>query len=291
MNHENDLAIIEVVNVSRVFSPISISRQRSVLAELDTHPKFEGDRKHYVKALKQLQKQLYQIQQAYFHQKKRAIIIFEGWDASGKGGSIRRLTEKLDPRGYKVHPIAAPEPGEQERHYMYRFFNKLPNEGEFCILDRSYYGRVLVERVEALIPQATWQRAYEEINQFEKLMTDDGVKVIKLFLHISKKEQLKRFEERLYNPLKRWKLCEEDIRNRSQWSSYEQAIEDMFKQTHTKQAPWFALAANNKWYNRLHTLEIVIQELSNGVDIRVAPVDTELVKMARKKLGIKFVPK
>ncbi|CCQ10923.1 UDP-galactose-lipid carrier transferase [Pseudoalteromonas luteoviolacea B = ATCC 29581] len=251
---------------------------------LSIHPALD-DKKSYKQQLKYWQNQLLHVQQAYYHQKRRALIVFEGWDAAGKGGAIRRLTEKLDPRGYQVYPIAAPNSDEQAKHYLYRFFNKLPSPGCFSIFDRSYYGRVLVERIEQFATPEQWQRAYQEINEFERLLYDDNVRVIKLFLHISNHEQAKRFEERLNNPYKRWKLTEEDLRNREKRSEYEKAYNEMFAKTHTSQAPWHIVLADHKWHARVKILETLVKALSDGVSITPPELDPALLALAKKQLS------
>lgn len=245
-----------------------------------------GDKLEYYSQLAKLQMQLVMIQQAYFHQNKRTIIVFEGWDASGKGGVIRRLTEKLDPRWFSVYPIGAPSPDDQGKHYLYRFQTKLPKPGTMAIFDRSYYGRVLVERIESFASDREWQRAYQEINEFERLLTDDGVRIVKVFLHISPEEQLERFVKRLNNPHKRWKLTTEDLRNREKWSQYEEAIDDMFQNTSTKAANWHVVNGNDKKQARLYILQLLIDELSRGVDLTPPPIDQELVEQARTLLGL-----
>ncbi|WP_067098331.1 polyphosphate kinase 2 family protein [Marinomonas atlantica] len=245
-----------------------------------------ADKRSYKKQLKRAQKAMKEVQQAYFHQGKRAIIVFQGWDASGKGGAIRRVTEKLDPRGYRVHPIAAPSKEEQGRHYLYRFQTRLPKPGTLAIFDRSWYERVLTERVEGFATAEQWQRAYQEINEFERLLMDDGVRIIKLFMNISKDEQLARFEERLSNPMKQWKLTEEDLRNRDSWSHYAQATDDMFQHTSTDQAPWQLIPANKKWYARITALDTIVSALASGVDLTPPPIDEALVKLAKQKLSI-----
>ncbi|HEX9294942.1 MAG TPA: polyphosphate kinase, partial [Polyangiaceae bacterium] len=191
------------------------------------------DKDTYEEALEKGQHRLLRLQQRYYRDKRQAIIVFEGWDAAGKGGAIRRLTEKIDPRGIHVWPIGPPSPEEQGRHYLYRFWQKLPAAGTWAIFDRSWYGRVLVERVEKLCSKAEWKRAYGEIVDFEKMLVKDGVALVKLFLHISKKEQLRRFHERQQNPYKRWKISADDWRNRRKWSEYAVAIDDMFRETST----------------------------------------------------------
>ncbi|WP_232824728.1 polyphosphate kinase 2 family protein [Algibacillus agarilyticus] len=273
-----------------MYSPSKIKRLKpsptlTAVQDNESSLSFENDADYY-QQLTDLQYQLLLIQQAYFQQGRRAIIVFEGWDASGKGGVIRRLTEKLDPRGFMVHPIAAPTADEQSRHYLYRFQTKLPKAGQIAIFDRSYYGRVLVERVEGFASKPQWQRAYQEINEFERLLTDDGVVIIKLFLHISPEQQLKRFVERLHNPQKHWKLTQEDLRNREQWPNYEKAINKMFKHTSTIAANWQVLNANNKKQTRLNALKIITQLLAQDVDLTPPPLDEELVKQANKLLGL-----
>lgn len=216
--------------------------------------------------LKQLQLKMLRIQQGVWHCKERVIIAFEGVDAAGKGGAIRRITENLDPRGVHVHPIGAPDPVEQGKHYLYRFWTKLPAKGTIAIFDRTWYGRVLVERVEKLIDQKSWERAYGEINQFEKLLIDDGVKIIKIFLKISKEEQLKRFKDRLEDPYKVWKITPEDIRNRAKWDDYEKAYERMIEETDKKHARWHVVETDDKDEARKKVLKIITKELQTVHD-------------------------
>ncbi|MDF1762506.1 MAG: polyphosphate kinase [Oleibacter sp.] len=246
------------------------------------------DKDDYENELKKQQKDLSEVQQAYYHQGRRAIVVFQGWDASGKGGAIRRITEKLDPRGYQVYPISAPTPEEQGKHYLYRFQNKLPAKGTIAIFDRSWYGRVMVERIEGYAKDTEWQRAYQEINEFERMLTDDGVRIIKMFLHITPEEQLKRFSERLHNPQKQWKLTLDDIRNRDKWPEYENAINDMFRYTSTETSPWHTVAANHKWYARVETLKIINKAMREGVDVTPPPLDDALIKAAEEQLGIVY---
>lgn len=269
-------------------SKISPANRQIRLKDIDTTQQITS-KSLYKKQLKKLQTALLHTQQAYFHQQKRAIIVFEGWDASGKGGAIRRVTEPLDPRGFSVHPIAAPRSEEQGRHYLYRFQRRLPKPGTIAIFDRSWYGRVLVERVEEFATENEWQRAYQEINEFERLLIDDDVRIVKIFMHITPKEQLLRFEERLQNPYKRWKLTEEDIRNREKWPQYEEAIEAMFDNTDTEAVPWNVIAAEHKWFARIAVLKTLVEALGKGVDISPPPIDENVVSLARKKLGIKNI--
>jgi polyphosphate kinase 2 (PPK2 family) len=213
------------------------------------------------------------------------VIAFEGMDAAGKGGAIRRISWALDPRSLKVFPIAAPNEIEKKQHYLQRFWTRMPGKGQLSIFDRSWYGRVLVERVEGFATPTEWKRAYKEINEFERHLTDSGTRVIKIFLHINKDEQLRRFEERLRNPLKRWKLSYEDFRNRDKWDQYVTAIEDMFDKTSTKYAPWHVIQGDNKPAARLEAIKIIIDAMSKGLSIGEPPIDPKVVKIVRQEFG------
>lgn len=230
------------------------------LADVRVHPRLK-DKEEYERRLKSLQLQLLAVQRRFHQKGLRAVVVFEGWDAAGKGGAIRRMTERLDPRGFRVYPIGAPRPDEQGRHYLWRFWQRLPGPGEIAIFDRSWYGRVLVERVEKLTEKAAWRRAYDEIGRFEKMLVDDGCPVVKVFLHITKKEQLRRFREREGNPFKNWKIGPDDWRNRKAWKRYEKAIDEMFGRTDTGCAPWHLIAANHKWFARTEVLRRVVKAL------------------------------
>lgn len=190
-----------------------------------------------------------------------SLLAFEGWDAAGKGGSIRRILQALDPRNYRVIPTAAPTAEEHARHYLWRFWRHLPSAGNITIFDRSWYGRVLVERVEGFARPDEWQRAYKEINEFEQELVESGIMVCKYWLHISKDEQLRRFEERKATPHKRWKLTDEDWRNREKWDAYESAVNDMIERTNTLQSPWIIVPANDKYTARIHVLDTVCEQL------------------------------
>jgi polyphosphate kinase 2 (PPK2 family) len=227
------------------------------------------DKDEYEKRLYKAQLQLLLIQRWLYEHRREAVLVFEGWDAAGKGGSIRRLCERLDPRGFIVHPIAAPTADEKDVHYLQRFWTRMPGPGRIGIFDRSWYGRVLVERVEGYAKKADWKRAFDEINMFEKLLVSDGVPVVKFFLHISRKEQLKRFKEREENPFKNWKITQEDYRNREKWDEYEDAIDDMFDRTSTRQAPWIGIAANHKWHARVTVAEEAVRALSSQLDCEI----------------------
>ncbi len=243
------------------------------------------EKRWYEERVAELQLEMLRIQQAYYRQKRRAMLVFEGWDAGGKGGAIRRLTSRLDPRGVRVHAIGAPSREEQGKHYLYRFWNRLPKLGNIAVFDRSWYGRVLVERVEGFTDEAGWKRSFDEINEFERLLVDDGVRVVKFFLHVSKDEQLKRFEERLQDPFKRWKLTADDFRNRDKWEAYERAIDEMFAKTSTTFAPWNAIAGNYKWHARTSVLELAAAALGDGVDLSEPIADPEVVDLAHREYG------
>jgi len=254
------------------------------LADIDLDRKLK-DEDAYQRKLKALQLEILVIQQAYQCQGRRAIIALEGWDTAGKGGLIRRLSTRLDPRHCRVWPIGPPTPDEQGKHYLYRFWEKLPEAGTLAIFDRTWYGRVLVERVEGLAAKADWRRAYGEINEFEAMLVDDGVRLVKLFLHISPQAQLDRFRERLAVPYKRWKLTAEDLRNRRHWAAYEHAIDDMFERTSTKAAPWHGVPCEFKWYGRIECLKIICRALSRDVDLAPPPADPKIARAIAKLDG------
>lgn len=216
----------------------------------------------YEQRLEELQRRMLLVQQGMFQAGRRAVIAIEGFDASGKGGAIRRLTQALDPRGIGVVPIGPPSPDDQGRHWLYRFWRELPRPGTITLFDRTWYGRVLVERVDGLAGKPEWKRAYREINDFEGALVDDGVDLVKIFLGVSKDEQLRRFEDRLRDPYKQWKLSAADVRARRQWDEYVEAVDEAFARTDTPKARWHLVAADRKWYARLEVLRIVTRELS-----------------------------
>jgi polyphosphate kinase 2 (PPK2 family) len=209
-----------------------------------------------------LQLQMERIQQGIWHRKDRVIIMFEGFDAAGKGGAIKKLTEMLDPRGTIVHPIGPPSEEERDKHWLYRFWAKLPASGSIAVFDRSWYGRVLVERVDKLIEKEKWESAFEEINQFEKTLQSDGIKIIKIFLAITKDEQFRRFEDRINDPYKQWKITMDDIRARKKWDKYVEAVDEIFQKTNPKTSPWHLIPANAKHFARKEALKIVTSELA-----------------------------
>lgn len=232
------------------------------------------------KKLARLQHKLMQIQQAYLFSGRSAVLVFEGWDAAGKGGTIRRIASALDPRSFKVWPIGAPRDYYLQRHHFTRFMERLPPNGAITVFDRSWYGRVLVERVEELTPEQRWRQAYGEINAFEKMLTDNGTRVVKIFMHITPEEQLQRFERRLRNPMKRWKLSYEDFRNRKRWPDYQDAIDEMFRKTSTAHAPWRVVPANDKKYARITAMQEICKRLSKGVDLSPPQIDAAVLDEA-----------
>ena len=202
-----------------------------------------------------------------YTEKRLIILVYEGWDAAGKGGSIRRVTERIDPRGYQVYSIGVPEGDDKTHHYLWRFWRRLvpPDEKQIVIFDRSWYGRVLVERVEGFASEEEWTRAYFEINEFERQLTDVGITIAKFWIHISQEEQLRRFEEREKTPYKAWKLTDEDWRNREKWSLYEEAVNEMLVRTSTLSAPWTVVPGNDKYYARVKVLKEVVQTLTEAL--------------------------
>ena len=220
----------------------------------------------YKEQLHELQTKLSRLHNRLYRKKIPVIIAYEGWDAAGKGGNIKRITEALDPRGYEVHPIASPEPHEKARHFLWRFWNRLPKDGHIAIFDRTWYGRVMVERLEGYCSTNDWQRAYNEMNEFEKELSEWGAVIIKFWVHIDKDTQLERFTDRQNTPEKRWKITDEDWRNREKWDEYENAVNEMLQKTSTQYAPWHILESVDKKYARIKALEILVSELEKVLD-------------------------
>ena len=219
----------------------------------------------YAEQLKKCQKELSKLHNRLYRAKIPMIIAFEGWDAAGKGGNIKRLAYPLDPRGFDVYPIASPEAHELARHYLWRFWNKLPKKGHVAVFDRSWYGRVMVERIEGYCTENDWQRAYNEINEFERELTNWGAVVMKFWLHIDSDTQLQRFEARQNTPSKQWKITDEDWRNREKWAAYETSVNEMLQKTSTPDAPWHIIESNDKYYARIKTLRIVKEALEKAL--------------------------
>ncbi len=222
----------------------------------------------YARAFHEQQSRLYKAQHAAREAGISTVLAFEGWDAAGKGGAIRRLAYGLSAYNYKVVPVAAPNDEERKHHYLWRFWRALDRAGHITIFDRSWYGRVLVERVDNLVPKAAWQRAYDEINTFEEEMTASGIVLLKFWLHIGKDEQLKRFKDRREDPAKRWKLTDDDIHNRKNWNAYVAAVNDMVKRTSTDAAPWHLVPANSKPFARIAVMDTVAGALEKALAAR-----------------------
>lgn len=218
-------------------------------------------REEYKRKKKDLQKRLITLHNKMYLKRVPVILAFEGWDAGGKGGAIKRLTQAMDPRGYEVVPVAAPNDIEKAHHYLWRFWEKIPKAGHMAIFDRTWYGRVLVERIEGFASEKEWSRAYSEINNMEEQFTNAGYIVLKFWMHIDKEEQERRFHERENTPAKQWKITDEDWRNRAKWDEYEKAVDEMIVRTSTEDAPWIVVEANSKYYARIKVLETVVAAL------------------------------
>jgi len=233
---------------------------------LDTLEHKSVSSEEYKQKLKEYSLRLLNSQLRLAEKRHNVVIMFEGADAAGKGGAIKRLVERLDPRLLRVYSISKPTAQEYAHHYMRRFWLRLPPHGQIAIFDRSWYGRVLVERVEKFATEPEWKRAYDEINEFERMLTRDGTLLIKFYLHISRDEQLERFRRREADPYKHWKITEEDWRNRRHWTQYVEAAEDAFERTSTEAAPWHIIGANYKWHARLRVLKTVADKIEKLID-------------------------
>ena len=233
--------------------------QESVLTKADLTLSYTKE--EYKKRLKKLQKKMEILHSELYRRRIPVILGFEGWDAGGKGGAIKRLTEKMDPRGFVVNPTASPNDIEKAHHYLWRFWTDMPKAGHVTIFDRTWYGRVMVERIEGFCSEADWKRAYQEINEMESHMANFGAVVLKFWLHIDKDEQERRFKERMENPAKQWKITDEDWRNREKWDQYEDAVNEMLLRTSTDYAPWIVVEGNCKYYARIKVLETVVNAL------------------------------
>lgn len=233
--------------------------KESVLKKVDLTKKL--DRETYEKKLEELQKKLTLLHSEIYAKRIPVVLAFEGWDAGGKGGAIKRLTRALDPRGYTVNPTSSPNDIERAHHYLWRFWTRMPKDGHIAIFDRTWYGRVMVERIEGFCTTQEWQRAFKEMNQMEQQLVNHGAIVIKFWMHIDKEEQERRFKERQENPDKQWKITDEDWRNREKWELYEQAVDEMMVRTSTVNAPWVIVEGNDKLYARIKVLETVVDAL------------------------------
>lgn len=225
------------------------------------------EKEDYKKELKALQERIAQLHGELYQKRIPVILGFEGWDAGGKGGAIKRLTETMDPRGYTVHPTASPNDLEKVHHYLWRFWRHVPKDGHIAIFDRTWYGRVMVERIEGFCTTEEWQRAYQEINEMEKQFTEHGAIVLKFWMQIDKDEQKRRFEERMNTPEKQWKITDEDWRNRAKWNEYERAVDEMLVRTSTTYAPWIIVEGNDKYYARVKVLKTVVNAMEQRLDL------------------------
>jgi AMP-polyphosphate phosphotransferase len=248
------------------------------LASYERGKPYDGD---YAADLARVQERLARVQVAHHVHGRRAIIVFEGWDAAGKGGIIQRLTAEWDPRFFDVHPVSAPTAEEKDRHFLWRFWAKLPRSGDIAVFDRSWYGRVLVERVEGFATESEWRRAYDEINEFEAQQRDIGTTVVKLFVHVTQDEQDRRLKKRLGDPWKRWKLSPEDFRNRARRADYLKAMKDMFGQTDTRWAPWTVIDGNDKRAARIEALNAVANQLEARVPMEPPEANAEIARLAK----------
>ena len=252
------------------------------LSDYEAGDRYRG---HYSDDLDALQERLSRSLVAHIVHKKRAIIVCEGWDAAGKGGAIQRLTAKWDPRAYRVWPVKAPTAEETARHFLWRFWSRIPAAGEIAIFDRSWYGRVLVERVEGFATEAQWRRAYDEINEFEAQQAYDGTTLVKLFFHVTRETQDARLKARLDHPWKRWKVTAEDFRNRARRDDYLEAAHDMLERTDTRWAPWTVIDGNNKKSARIAALTAVAEALEAACPPKPPEADPEVADLAREAFG------
>ncbi len=254
------------------------------LADYENGPKYAGD---YEADLAALQIRLAKIQVAHIIHKRRSVIMLEGWDAAGKGGIIKRMTAEWDPRYYQVHPIFAPSQEERDHHFLWRFWTRLPASGNIALFDRSWYGRVLVERVEGFASRKEWKRGFDEINAFEKQQADTGTNIVKLFVHITQEEQDRQLAQRLDTPWKRWKTGPDDYRNRGKRADYLDAMHEMFKKTDTKYAPWTVIDNRHRKSGRIAALTHVADMLEKRVPMDMPELDPAVAALAREAFGYK----
>lgn len=236
----------------------------SILAKADLSLSYTKE--EYEKKLKKLQKRIEELHGELYRKRIPVVLAFEGWDAGGKGGAIKRLTAKMDPRGYVVHPTASPNAVERQYHYLWRFWRSMPKAGHIAVFDRTWYGRVMVERIEGFCTEEEWRRAYKEINDMERNLTKEGVLILKFWMQIDKDEQERRFRQRQENPEKQWKITDEDWRNREKWDQYETAVNEMLVRTSTAEAPWIVVEGNDKYYARIKVLETVVKAIEERME-------------------------
>ena len=248
---------------SRPVSGKSATAGKSIIGESDLS--LSLSRGEYLEKLKKYQERMRELEFEVYRKRIPVLILYEGWDAAGKGGNIRRLAQSLDPRGYEVIPVAAPSDVEKRHHYLWRFWNRIPKAGHIAIFDRTWYGRVLVERVEGFCSPAEWNRAYDEINEMEKQFSDFGAVIVKFWLNIDKGEQFRRFNERRKNVWKQWKITDDDWRNREKWDLYLGAVDEMLLKTNTLHSPWTVVESNCKLYARIKALKTVIESVERAL--------------------------
>ncbi len=252
------------------------------LSNFENGPELAGD---YGEALAAVQRRLAKVQVAYVAQRRRAIVMVEGWDCGGKGETLQRLVAGWDARHFTVWPIGAPTVEERARHFLWRFWSKLPADGEIGVFDRSWYGRVLVERVEGLASEKEWRRAYDEINEFEAQQRDSGTTLVKLFLHISEDEQDRRMRARLADPWTAWKVSAGDFRSREKRPAYVEAMEGMFRDTDTRWAPWKVIDGNNAPFAHIAALTHVADTLEKAVSMTPPPIAADVAALAKVHFG------
>jgi polyphosphate kinase 2 (PPK2 family) len=252
-----------------------------MLEKIDLSKKIE--KKEFKKLMPRLRNQLYAMQKASWDAKIPIVILFEGWDAAGKGTSIQKLTERLDPRGFKLYPIRAARTYEKKRPWLWRFWLKIPGHGEWAIFDRSWYGRVLVERMENLIPESEWRRGYRDIVDFERTLADDGYLIIKFFLHISREEQRRRFEKLSQDPLNAWHVAPEDWEHHRQYDDWTLAYEEMFERTDTEWGPWTIVEATNRRHTWVKIFQTIIASLEDRLTALNAMPDSSIWEVVRSE--------
>jgi polyphosphate:AMP phosphotransferase len=261
---ENPIKVVDPPSSHAPHLPDAPSAQVTLLDHVDLQRTIS--KSEYQDQLKGYQDKLNELVWAAYRKKVSMVLLFEGWDAAGKGGAIRRLTQAMDARLYRVVPVAAPTDEERAHHYLWRFWRHVPRAGHITLFDRSWYGRVLVERVEGFASEDAWRRAYFEINEFEEQLTQNGIRLCKFWLHISKEEQLARFKAREQTPYKQWKITEEDWRNRERWDDYKAAVNEMVIRTSTEASEWTLVPANDKRVARVEVLRTVCASLAAALD-------------------------
>jgi polyphosphate kinase 2 (PPK2 family) len=242
-----------------------------MLEKIDLNKKLS--KKEYKAQLPKLQRKLYDLETAAWKAGIPSVILFEGWDAAGKGTTITTLTQRLDPRGFKLYPIRGARTYEKMHPWLWRFWLKLPNYSEMAIFDRSWYGRVLVERVEGLTPEEEWRKGYRDIVDFERTIADDGYVLVKFWLHISKKEQRRRFKLLEKDPLKSWQVTEEDWEHHRKYDEYLLAVEEMLERTETEWGPWTIVEATNRWWARAKVFNTIINALASRLEEAGMPTE------------------